>query len=699
VTDGRSSLDRKTPSVLVWSHGARSFEREQEACFQVMRALRLFSLVPLILALSWAGRGLAQTTDSTRAPNIILVIGDDHGWPYFGFMGDDIVQTPNLDQLAAEGTVFRHGFSTSSVCRPAHRTLISGLHSVTWAAHRENVEAALGRELRSPTELAHFQTLPRQLSRRGYRSFQGGKHWEGTFEMTGFDEGTHPNIDDCPDMRLSCLKLFWNEFGRVDLSALWDFLSGVGDEPFFVWFSPTLPHAPMDPPVELRLNYYLRGLGLTMPAILYYANITRFDSLVGDLLEFLDDRDLRHNTLLIYVSDNGYQQDPFDTYELNAGIGGPKGKVTIYELGFRTPIIFRWPGHIPAGVALDDLVSLEDVYLTALDYAGVTPPPDRRGSSLRPRLQGTGGPVRDRVIGRVDVHQIDPSNLPVPGLGLKPEEAFFLRTSEWRYVWFVDRDREELYAIDVDPFENTDLAAQYPELLESFRGQVEAWFDELTSPREQMEVAGRMVSSAGLPVPLAHLLLTGRTSAGRAVRSMTVTAENGSFLFPNVSAGRYELRARGHIGLLTYDGEQTRAISLDLRQSVTGPYLSLQADSPRELSPIETSSELAARIHTQSGVPVAGSRVLLRGRSDAGPRVTWLDWTDSQGVFRADALPAGSYAVWFDAPGGYRRPPVTRVRLADQEVRTLDLVTPNRSCRFSWLGGLPCHSNTPSRRH
>jgi methylase of polypeptide subunit release factors len=130
----------------------------------------------------------------------------------------------------------------------------------------------------------------------------------------------------------------------------------------------------------------------------YYANITRFDAGVGELLTYLEREGLREQTLIVYVSDNGWQVSS----EVRSQYGGPKGKNTLYEVGFRTPVIFSWPGHIPADRASDALVSAVDVFATLLDYAGAALPADRSGRSLRPVLEGRTAGVRDVIIGAMD---------------------------------------------------------------------------------------------------------------------------------------------------------------------------------------------------------------------------------------------------------------------------------------------------------
>ena len=318
-------------------------------------------------------------------PNIILIIGDDHAWPDAGFMGHPVAQTPNLDELARGATLFTNAHNTASTCVPSHRSLLAGIHSVRWAGKQAAVEALLG-PLARRAEVEHYRTLPRELARAGYRSWEGGKLWEGSFEIAGFTAGLATAVG--PPLRPVGV-----DFGRRDwdagacaptgdptrpcpaLEPLREFLDDGGEEPFFLWFAPALPHAPLDPPQEF-LDLYA-DVELNRIERRYLANVSRLDALVGDLVQELDARGLRENTLLIYISDNGWTIGNF------FGVGVAKGKGTLYELGFRTPIIFHWPGRVPEGVVRDDLVSSLDLFPTILEYAGLESPPDRRGRSLR----------------------------------------------------------------------------------------------------------------------------------------------------------------------------------------------------------------------------------------------------------------------------------------------------------------------------
>jgi uncharacterized sulfatase len=219
------------------------------------------------------------------------------------------------------------------------------------------------------------------------------------------------------------------------------------------------------------------GLGLSNAAIGYYANISRFDDLVGELVEYLDESGLRDRTLIVYLADNGWDQNPKDPHIRLSG--GPKGKRTMYELGFRTPIIFNWPGHVPAGVVQKALVSGVDLFPTFLDYAGAPAPAGYPGRSLRPVVEGTGEWSRRALIGGMpdsrrpgdETSDFDPTKW-VP--------AYFLRTRDWHYIWYPDQDINELFELASDPQEERNVADRHEALVQDFRRQINDWRAHVT---------------------------------------------------------------------------------------------------------------------------------------------------------------------------------------------------------------------------
>jgi uncharacterized sulfatase len=411
---------------------------------------------------------------SQQPPNIVPIVADDHGYPYTDFTGSDLVQTPSLDALASQGTVFTRAFTTASSCRPAQRTLLTGLYPQQWLATVYARPRPQGH--RGFREVRGFTTLPGLLAAHGYATFQGGKLWEGeTFQDAGFTAGTKEPVPERPNRR----ELTGGrglELGRETMEPLWSFLEAHSAGPFFVWFAPSLPHSPFD--AKPRYQELYAQAPISAGARDYFSNVTRFDAVVGELMQHLDAAGLSENTAVFYLSDNGWEQD----LDREGADGGERGKHSIHELGFRTPLIVRWPDHVPAGERRYDLVSSVDLFPTILGLAEIPVPAGRLGVSLLPTLlEGRASP-RSRVVAGVN-HLRGPP--PPPGFGREiAVKAHFVRTPEWRYVSYDTVGREELYRAADSGADAADRAAEEPEVLAELRAEFERWKQAVELPLE-----------------------------------------------------------------------------------------------------------------------------------------------------------------------------------------------------------------------
>ncbi len=378
-------------------------------------------------------------------PNILLLLSDDQGYTDYGFMGNEIVLTPNLDRLAGESTVFRHGFTSSPLCTPSHVSLLTGLE---WLQFTQR-----SREIRRPNvdRLPLMEPVAGLLVDAGYASFVGGKWWFGDPADSGFS-AVGSGVDD---------------FGRDSVASLFDFLDDHRREPWYAYVAPALPHSPWDAPQEIVDRY--DGAVLSEETRQFYANITRFDDRVGEILGYLDDNDLRESTLIVFTTDNGFQQGPLDP---GVKWGGEHGKLSPYELGFRTPVLFSLPGVIPAGTGAG-LVAMADLYPTTLSFAGVPVPAGRIGDDLTDALTGAGRVGRESIVGMTPI-------IRSPGTAeSSPEKVFYYRDDRWRYIWWEASGHEELYAIADDPLELDDVVRRHPVLAERFRTEIQAWIGGL----------------------------------------------------------------------------------------------------------------------------------------------------------------------------------------------------------------------------
>jgi arylsulfatase A-like enzyme len=417
-------------------------------------------------------------------PNIVLLIGDDHGYSDFGFMGSEWVQTPNLDRLSEGGITFELAHTTASHCRPSLNTLLTGLLPIQWN-DRLNLLKESESGFDENTAVEHVPTLPRLLRERGYVSFQAGKYWEGDFRTGGFSDGMTKTFDPESPSGGEGIKL-----GREIMEPVYRFIDDNADHPFFLWFAPMLPHLPHDAPEKFRDLY--DGKGLSDSASAYFANCTWYDDVVGRLLNFLSERDLLRNTLVIYVSDNGWEQNPFTDRigPLQGLMGGAKGKLSLHDRGFRTPILVSWPGVIEARRIPDQLVSTADLVPTLLDFAGAPVPAALRGTSLRPIIEGTAVMDRPFIIGSVDtLRRVEPmrftsfNDFRTQREEMRPAaRAFHLRSPNWHYLWYESDHRDELYDVARDPDEERDVATEHPDRVAQFRTEIERWRQTLDRP-------------------------------------------------------------------------------------------------------------------------------------------------------------------------------------------------------------------------
>lgn len=288
------------------------------------------------------------TTDDSNKPNIVVFVADDAGWRDFGVYGNETIRTPNVDRLAANGLTFERAFLTTPQCSPSRISILTGKYP-----HATGAE-----DLHMP--LPDDEVLvPSYLQEEGY--------------FTGHMRKTHygPNGEE---------QFQW--YSEQLSEAFPEFLDARGDRPFFLWVGFSDPHRPYrkgtidDPhdPDSVFVPPYLVDTPETRRDLaLYYDEISRMDGQIGAFVEQLRSRDIRQNTLIIFLSDNG---QPF-----------PRAKGTLYDEGIRTPLIFSWPNGIETGATFEGLASVIDLAPTLLDLVGRTPPDHMQGQSILETLR------------------------------------------------------------------------------------------------------------------------------------------------------------------------------------------------------------------------------------------------------------------------------------------------------------------------
>ncbi len=425
--------------------------------------MRIIHLLVVVLLLSHLRAGEAP-------PNIVLIVADDHAWTDYGFMGHPHIKTPNLDRLAAQSLTFTHGYVTSSLCCPSLASIITGRqphrHKVTSndppcppgmkkADFTKSPLFAEGRE-RMTRHLEAVPTLPTILKKEGYLSLQTGKWWQGHFSRGGFTHGMTIGGRH-GDAGL--------DIGRKTMQPITDFIATATAEkkPFLVWYAPMMPHDPHTPPQRL-LDKYL-PLAPTVHVARYWAMIEWFDETIGELVATLEKTGQRDNTIIAYVADNGWIQDP------DAPKYAPRSKQSQYDTGLRTPIMISWPGKI-APKRDDTPISETDLLPTLLGCVGAPVPADLDGIDVR---NPTTLAARKAVFGACYTH--DAKDIDIPAKNLRWRWGI---SDGWKLILpdAVNEPKEavQLFNLAADPLEQQDLAASDPSRVATLRALIDGWW-------------------------------------------------------------------------------------------------------------------------------------------------------------------------------------------------------------------------------
>ncbi|MDA8968635.1 sulfatase [Akkermansiaceae bacterium] len=442
---------------------------------------RFLSFVCAILWLPAAGE---------NRPNVVLILSDDQSWTDYSFMGHKVIETPALDQFAKESLTYTRGYVTSPLCRPSLASIFSGLHTPVHGITGNDVRN--GREgqkkwSRTETEgaalheqiYADFEKrdgLARLLTKAGYLSLQTGKWWEGKPQRHGFTHAmTH--ADPAKGGRHGDVGL---KISRTGIQPIQNFMDEAKKEkkPFFIWHAPFLPHTPHNPPKELFDKYLAKGESKFVAR--YYAMVEWFDQTCGELFQELEKRGVADNTIIIYVTDNGWIQSA------DSAKYAPLSKQAPYEMGIRTPIMVKWTGKVSPKMDDDTLVSAIDIAPTILKVAGVEVPEAMTGLDLRDTAALK---KRDIVFGFDGNHDMFDVNDRTASM-----ESRYVVQGDWKLLLHDEKNyglpysgksaahpdnpegKPELYNVKADPHEKKNLAEKNPEKVAELTKALNAWW-------------------------------------------------------------------------------------------------------------------------------------------------------------------------------------------------------------------------------
>ena len=423
----------------------------------------------------------AWSLQAAKTPNIVYLISDDQAWTDYGFMGHKNIKTPAIDKLASESLTFPRGYVPASLCRPSLCTMITGLFPHQTKITGNEPPIPLNEQGRPNKNLPQYprqvqemidyidplETLPEMLKQKGYLSHQSGKWWEGHYSRGGFTHGmTHG--DPKRGGRHGDVGL---KIGREGMQPVFDFIDEAGDRPFFLWYAPFLPHTPHNPPQRLLDKYKKQTDSENIAK--YWAMCEWFDETIGELLGYLDKKGLTENTMVLYVCDNGWIQEP------DSKGYAPKSKRSQYDGGLRTPIMVKWPGHIEPRVDQTPISSI-DMVPTVLAATGIKPKNDLPGLNL---MDTQAVHARNIIFGDIHLHNAVDIDVPAKNVTYR----WCLKDARWKLILpdvenvtenaKAKGDAEiELYDVEADPFETRNLAKKYPAKVMELTKEINNWW-------------------------------------------------------------------------------------------------------------------------------------------------------------------------------------------------------------------------------
>ncbi len=426
---------------------------------------------------------------ATRPDSIVLIYIDNVGWGDLACYGNPLIRTPNIDRLASQGVRLTAFYVPSSSCSPSRGALLTGRYpdrnGLTHQLSAQENWTGIG--------LPHREKLlPEYLKERGYATGAFGK-WN-----IGFAEGSRPT-DRGFDEYIGCISGNCDYFtysynGRHDMyvgtepakmdgyttdvfaNAASAFIRRNAGSPFFAYVPFNAAHypnpknkAPTQPFLWQAPAEFFRRYGYDPDTTVthegYRAVVSGLDAGIGRILDEIDSQGIRHSTLVILASDNGAWVGPQrPALEVASNAPFRDGRTSLYEGGIRTPAIIRWPGKFPETTVVRQPVVNMDLFVLSLRAAGASLPGDRIIDGLDPvDTLGDGAPSPHRNI------------------YFRYRDASAMRQGRWKVVRPAADEPLELYDLDLDFGETTDLATERPELVRGLWREFEHWLRDVRS--------------------------------------------------------------------------------------------------------------------------------------------------------------------------------------------------------------------------
>ena len=455
-------------------------------------AFLVAALAPLLVGVAGSG---------ARSPNIVFVLADDLGWRDVGFHGARFFETPNIDQVAADGMIFNQFYSGGPNCAPTRACIMTGMYT---PRHRLYTPGGKSKgnpkfmrllvpsrgtdagdkalESRNNSISAEHTSIAEVLKGAGYTSARIGK-WHLGPDTQGFDLSSSNGKDGPAHKHYGSPTV-----ARTITDAAVTFIEVNKDKPFFLYIAHWDVHGPIRALKEVEAKYAEKKNGWDntngeKPNPTYAAMIEAVDTSVGRIRRKLEELDLDKNTLFVFSSDNGGTQ--VTTMKPLRG-----GKGALFEGGVRVSTCAAWPGVVRPGTKCDVPLTSVDFMPTFAEVAGAKLPADQPvdGASFAPLLRGATAPKRGPIFWHYPLYlQGSGSAIVKPVFGTKNAywravPATVMREGDWKMFYFYEDKSTELYNVKDDIGESRDVAATHPKRAQSMKDELLAWVKRTRAP-------------------------------------------------------------------------------------------------------------------------------------------------------------------------------------------------------------------------
>ena len=463
-------------------------------------------ILPFLILLSGC---ISHNKSNNEKPNVVIIFIDDMGYADPSCFGNPLMKTPNIDAMAEEGIKFTNFYVNSPICSPSRVALNTGktpmryrIHSyINWSYNNEKRAMANYLDPEAPT-------IARTLQQNGYATAHFGKwHMGGGRDLAyaplpreyGFDKSFVSHVgwgdrllshgaqvftggsDSTEAITVWCEK---HETTRIFVDSALAFISRHRDRPFYVNLFPKDVHDSHNPAPGM-LEKYL-SVSDNPYEQKFLAVLEETDNQIGRLISGLENMDLLENTIIIFTSDNGPTDWPWyygperypEEYE---GEHYPPGfvgdflgrKWSLYEGGIRMPFIIQWKGHIPEGITDNQtIIAATDLFPSLCSIIGVEWPENLDGRDKSQALLGTPMNVTDPIMWQ---YGSNPGGTLLPGNPDYISPSLAMREGKWKLLINPDSTDTQLYNLELDPGETTNLTAEYPERSGNMASRLIAW--------------------------------------------------------------------------------------------------------------------------------------------------------------------------------------------------------------------------------